>query len=1121
MRYESLLASRYIKAQKRQSVFTVISITAAVAIMTTVFLLYSVFMNCYKNTVYSISPYHLLLEELNEEQGEALQGEPHVRSINLNRIKDGKVTAGILFDSDIGDREQWLQTAAQHIGAEEQFEKNKYKWNDTLMQIDAIGDGAQLFRLRIFCMFFIFAVLMEFSLRLMIDTAFEVSSRERERHYGVLQSVGATPEQIVRIITLEGMKLCTAAVPLGLLVGIGFAYGMYHAILASGLSALFQGMTNAALRLPFTVDPKMLLIAAVFGVVWVFLSAYGVGMRIIRKPPMESIITHAEEVKKIRKHTLSGLLFGISGSIASRSARRQKKRFGITILTLTVSITMFSLFSTLTESIEHSVTGLMTAGLHDADFLADLTEDPSQGISYEDGLREIEESGMFRDIGVSILQKVRLPDSEHTYYVEYLNKTWYEKYYGESSPVSYEELVRTGGYILNTASREYPSFSEQYSGDTMELQSVRLTLSPDKYSRDMTRSEYLNAAEKENISHTVKVLAAAKEKTAFISTGSVLVGALETYQTVQKAWYGDLSIFASSMFSYQTDSEYNAEDYKQIIDWFNEHIATISIDYDNYGSRWQVRNIMASVRTGGFILNVIIALAAIIHLLNIISTGLSNRRSELASLQCIGMTERQLERMVMIESLQFAVTALFLSALLCTLVIFGTEGLLTAMIRATFADETEEIRTLLTDLIRMDHVTPFLRVAGASLAAWAAGCVTSLVMLRQQNRESLSDQIRGSEMQPDTRKTHILRNSLIAAAGAAVLIVAGLRIYAVVSCQHDRNEYAKAGYLHLVDAGGMKMNVYSTGAAQGRHTIVGLAGMGVGCFPVLTTALNERLGRENTIVYPDRAGYGFSDDSMRPQTLAQVVEDYRAGLKTAGFAAPYVLMGHSYGSYYALWWQAMYPDEVEAIVFLDGTELPESDLWFYDIVEGSYPSEADAEADCRRLALRTWLGLDRLFPPETGDAHIYGASVLSEEQIRLWDLSDKRTNSTASLSELLLMGQSYRELAEILRPTDIPKLYLSTTPSCEADICEAEQFVKADREAAGKRYSSDPATVARIEWRQISWQAQDYYDNMLTPFLERIGNAGYVTIGGDHGIFYAQKPEETADTILEFLAETE
>ena len=362
MRYESLLASRYIKAQRRQSVFTTVSIIAAVAVMTMIFVLYSVCMDCLESVFYSEGPYHLVFSELSEEQGEALADFEEVRSLQLTRTEDG-VSAYVLFGSDIGDREIWLQNAAKKIGAERQFERSKhnrmhgaYEWNDNLMKMDGVYDGAHLVRLRIFCVFFIFAILIAFALRLIIDTAFEVSSKERERHYGVLQSIGATPEQIVRIITSEGLRLCVIAIPFGLIAGIGLACLMYNTLLAAGISELFSGMTNAQLSLPFSVDPKMLLVAAAVGTVWVFLSAYGVGMRIIKKAPMEAIIARSDHVEKVRRRSLSGLLFGISGSIASRNARRQKKRFVITVLTLTVSVTMFAVFSTLTETVERSIT---------------------------------------------------------------------------------------------------------------------------------------------------------------------------------------------------------------------------------------------------------------------------------------------------------------------------------------------------------------------------------------------------------------------------------------------------------------------------------------------------------------------------------------------------------------------------------------------------------------------------------------------------------------------------------------------------------------------------------------------------------------------------------------------
>ena len=93
MRYEKLLASRYIRAQKRQSAFTAISILVAVAIITMFFLLYGVCMHCVKNASYASEPFHLAVEGLTDEQGEALVSAEHVRYGWLNRAKNGTVTA--------------------------------------------------------------------------------------------------------------------------------------------------------------------------------------------------------------------------------------------------------------------------------------------------------------------------------------------------------------------------------------------------------------------------------------------------------------------------------------------------------------------------------------------------------------------------------------------------------------------------------------------------------------------------------------------------------------------------------------------------------------------------------------------------------------------------------------------------------------------------------------------------------------------------------------------------------------------------------------------------------------------------------------------------------------------
>ena len=308
MNFKSLLAKRYIGAQKRQSLFTVLSIALTVSLLTGFFVLFSAITHTMRTVSYEKFPGHLKIMELTEEQCRQLEDQEKVKKVIAKKAEDGSYSAFVEFSGDIGDTREWLETATTNIGAESSYQKWAYSWNTRLMTLDLIGDGSRLTMLRIFCMVFVFVLMIALGLRLVIDTAFEVSSKERERQFGVLQSVGATPRQVAGIITAESLLLSAAGIPLGLLLGSGIAYGLYKAVMKSGAEELVGGSSGAS----FTVDPLMLLIAAAVGIVWVMFSAYGVGMRIVRKSPMEAIVTRENNVKKVKRRSLSGLLFGIT-----------------------------------------------------------------------------------------------------------------------------------------------------------------------------------------------------------------------------------------------------------------------------------------------------------------------------------------------------------------------------------------------------------------------------------------------------------------------------------------------------------------------------------------------------------------------------------------------------------------------------------------------------------------------------------------------------------------------------------------------------------------------------------------------------------------------------------------
>ena len=1095
MRYEFLLGSRYIKAQKRQSAFTVISIAAAVAVITMFFLLYSVIMNCIRTSVYSASPYHLHISDLNEEQGETLQTIDGVKSVKLAWQENGAVSAYILFDGNIGESSEWLRKAETQLGLK--FREEQCEWNDTLMLADDTDNEARMKQLRIFGAFSVFVIFTAISLRLVIDTAFEISSKDRERHYGVLRSIGATPEQIVRIILAEALRLCAVGIPAGLLVGILLAFGMYNAFLIAGISDLFSSMTSATLTLPFTVSPLMLLISAAVGLIWVFLSAYGVGMRVIKKAPMEAITNRENNVEKIKKRTLSGLIFGVSGSIAARNARRQKKRFRITVAALTVSITVFAVFGTVASSVEHFLEGIESTISADYDLVVTFKSNSAQKRTYKEAVAAMEESGYFRDIDIIITEKcLTKEEAPKSFSVCYVNRTAYERLFGKDASVSFDTLESSGGYVINTGAKD----GYEPQADTND----RITV-------DVARKTVQDGtSDSELLPHDLTVVGKAAAGGSAVEYNGSLYGTVSTYDVIHDEYFGDS--FKDAEWCYC--SLLKEEKYHEAMQWIEQNPELVKLEHNTYQTNRVLGSVMSALRAGVLFLNILVAAVALINLINIISTGIANRKSELAALQCIGTTPGQLYRIAIIECLQFALTAAVISAVICGLVLFVEGRLLSALEVGMFSGMPNAAQGEHSLFSGISTGAAFLRVSLGTLVAFVTGCITSVAMLKRQNREMLSDQIRGSEISIAPKKTHILRNTGIVIAAVSVLTVAGLRIYSVSSYHHDRKEYEKAGYLDLVESNGFKMNVYSTGAENGKHTIVGLAGMGANCFPAAAEELNNIFGKENTLVYPDRAGYGFSDDSSKKQTLDQVVEDYRAGLKSAGFEAPYVLMAHSYGGYYAAYWQCIYPDEIEAVVFLDGTYLLKNDCWT------TYISDETEASALRRYSRRSWLGLDRLTQAQKSEEEEQLLTAFfTPEQQRLWEITGHRSVTAAFVSEAMQNKESTHTLDEALKPTEIPKLYLCTAFTSEEDMQTYYRFMQERYDAVGQTFSSDPDGMARSMWKAEGWSYQIIM-NDVEQYAERLGSCKVQYIPAEHAISYAQKPEEFAGAILDFLAET-
>lgn len=363
-------------------------------------------------------------------------------------------------------------------------------------------------------------------------------------------------------------------------------------------------------------------------------------------------------------------------------------------------------------------------------------------------------------------------------------------------------------------------------------------------------------------------------------------------------------------------------------------------------------------------------------------------------------------------------------------------------------------------------------------------------------------------MNKNAKTTRIIRIILLVVLAILLVIVSGTFIFHKIKTAQEIELLKANGYYNPVSVGDYSLNVAIFGKQNGEHTIVSLAGLGMSDYSITERRMTECLEKENTVVFIDRAGYGLSDDTDNEMTIDYIVEDYRKALKNAGVEAPYILMPHSIGGVYASYWVSKYPDEIEAIVFLDGTqlsenmELEEREIGFWDKVEVFL-----AKLGFGRYVLRN-------------ECNLYPNGFTEEEQNMGDALNLMAMDSYACLSENDLYVQNLTDAWNGIVTNDVPKLY----------ICASWGYQNVDELIENSEWLNNQIVKNNIDTRlrpteyegnehyfdTMLAQCEDARNTILTLYLERMGNCELVLLGGDHAI-YEQRPEECGDIVLEFI----
>ena len=347
-----------------------------------------------------------------------------------------------------------------------------------------------------------------------------------------------------------------------------------------------------------------------------------------------------------------------------------------------------------------------------------------------------------------------------------------------------------------------------------------------------------------------------------------------------------------------------------------------------------------------------------------------------------------------------------------------------------------------------------------------------------------------------------------------LILLAALLTFTVVTCivhhvktNKELDILQQHGLYNPVSVGDYSLNVAKFGNEDGKHTIVAIAGLGMGDCSVSMRQMTAGLEEDNLVVFVDRAGYGLSDDTNNEMTLEYIVEDYRKALKNSGVEGPYILMPHSIGGVYATYWCSQYPEEIEAVVFIDGTQLSANTYDGEEIEKSTWGNYV--------LSHLEGLGFGRYF---LRDSFYYYPDNYSDVEQYLGDaLSIAMMGSVATLSEDDHKVENAQKAFNTIVTNEVPKLYICASWGYEEreDFFEYIKWInrQIERNNLGEQKNDNPSDG--LVWKFLK-QCEENRQNILMPYLEKMGNCELICLGGDHMI-YEQKPIECGEMIKNFI----
>lgn len=529
----------------------------------------------------------------------------------------------------------------------------------------------------LFSLAVIIIVIIAISSIFVIRNSFAISITEKTKLYGMLASIGATSKQIRHNVLFEGFVLGIIGIPAGILLGVGVI-----ALLVVILNALLENMLNG-ISFVYAVPWWAAVISAVMSAIIILFSTLSSAFRASRIAPITAIRGNNDiKINKNKRKSYKApkfikKLFGVGGEIAYKNLKRSKKKYRTTVISIIVTVTMFISISTFIEY-EMKITGD-----HFKNMPYNITVYANDKMSYDE----------YENIYKRIIADTDINSSIKACENYYGNIVGLTDYYTEDAKAaelqggdlayvfgvdnkSFKEYVTALGYNyddvkdkalitndfkyynsdnilikgkefdlpMNTVVKLYPNGNPSYTEDDIkEIQKTDpdFVYNPDDYkSVDLVIYDTINKEVPGSIVSGIM---------STLNEGSVLVS--EDYF---KKLFAEDNDYTTRVVVIDS-----AEPAQTV-----EYIKNLGIDgldiYNLNDQKEQINAVVLIIAIFAYGFIIVISLIGITNVFNTINTNMRLRSKEFAMLKSIGMTKKEFNRMIRLESLFYGLKSLLI-----------------------------------------------------------------------------------------------------------------------------------------------------------------------------------------------------------------------------------------------------------------------------------------------------------------------------------------------------------------------------------------------------------------------------------------------------------------------------